>query len=277
MDVSMIYFSQTGNTRKVAEAMAQVFEKQGHVVKTLPLGKATPKDAAGADLLGVGAPCFAGHAPTPVRGFLRDMPRLDGRRVFVFATSGGAPGRVLYDMTRFLRRKGGDVVGGFLARGELFYPPPSLVGRFPNRPDEEDLAEAQRFAASLAEHISAGIPSPLPESRPEALKRRWGPYEIMSIINTDAFLRLSTPKPKLNSDLCDQCRWCAKECPVDNIDMQPYPVLGKRCIRCFRCLTGCPRKAFEADWRFANPVLGFIFNQSFERRFGDLGKEESLY
>ncbi len=30
MNVSIVYFSQTGNTRKVAEAMAAAFEELGH-------------------------------------------------------------------------------------------------------------------------------------------------------------------------------------------------------------------------------------------------------
>jgi hypothetical protein len=38
---------------------------------------------------------------------------------------------VLYDMTRLLRAKGANVVGGFLARGEVYHPGPSLVGAFP--------------------------------------------------------------------------------------------------------------------------------------------------
>ncbi len=135
-------------------------------MKAVPLKKAAREDAVGVGLLGIGAPCFAMQAPTPVKEFLRGLPRLDGGRAFVFATSGGAPGRVLYDMARLLRGRGADVVGGFLARGELYYPAPSLIGRFPGRPDDEDLASARRFAASLAEHVSAGRASRFPGAGP---------------------------------------------------------------------------------------------------------------
>ena len=51
MNVTMVYFSQTGNARKVAEAMAEAFRGNGHNVRTIPLKRATPQDAATGDLL----------------------------------------------------------------------------------------------------------------------------------------------------------------------------------------------------------------------------------
>jgi flavodoxin len=51
MDFTLIYFSQTGNTRQVAEAMAEVFRAAGHGARTLSLGKATQQDATSCDLL----------------------------------------------------------------------------------------------------------------------------------------------------------------------------------------------------------------------------------
>jgi len=139
MDVTLLYFSQTGNTRKVAGAMADAFGDLGHSVRTISLKKATPEDVINGDLLGVGCPCFTGQAPTPIKDFLRALPRMNGRRVFVFATSGGAPGKVLYDLTRLLRLKGADVLGGTLIRGECFHPSPCFIGRYPGRPNADDL------------------------------------------------------------------------------------------------------------------------------------------
>jgi flavodoxin len=133
MNIAMVYFSQTGNTRKVARAMESVFREAGHHVRSVSLRKAAP-DTLDGDLVGIGAPSFACQAPSPARQYLRALPSLDGKPAFVFATAGGAPGRVLFDMTRLLRRKGANVVGGFLARGAVHHPGPSLVGRFPWRP-----------------------------------------------------------------------------------------------------------------------------------------------
>jgi flavodoxin/NAD-dependent dihydropyrimidine dehydrogenase PreA subunit len=277
MDVTMVCFSQTGNTRKVADAMAEAFREAGHNARTIPLRDATPEDAATGDLLGVGTPCLSSQAPTPVKDFLRNLPTLDNRLAFVFATAGGAPGRVLYDLTSLVEDRGAKVVGGFLARGELHHPAPCLAGRMANRPDEQDLARARRFAEAVAEHAAADRPGPVSGSRPDALKPRRGFYELVAKLSTDGFLRLVLPEPKLDETECSQCGWCVEACPVDNIVAEPYPVLGGQCIRCYRCLTGCPREAFAANWTFGNLATWSLYNTAFERWFGDLEPGEHIY
>ena len=277
MDVTLIYFSQTGNTRQVAETMADAFRQAGHSTRTISFKKVVPEDATKGDLLGVGAPCFSSQAPTPVKEFLRALPSLDGRPAFVFATSGGAPGRVLYDLTRLLRRKGANVAGGFLARGQVYDPVPCLLGRFPGRPNAQDLEYARRFAVAVAEHVSAGRSDPFAESRPDVLRPGWGFYDWAALINVDPVLRLLLPEPKPDPTRCNQCRWCVYECPMHNITLQPHPVLGGQCIRCYRCLAGCPHKAFRADWRFGNLAVLSLYNTAFERWFGDLEPGEQIY
>jgi len=277
MDVTMIYFSQTSNTRRVAEAMAEALREEGHAVRTIPLEKATPQDATGSDLLGVGTACFSSQAPTPVKAFLRSLPSLQGRRAFVFATSGGAPGRVLYDLTRLLQAKEAEVVGGFLAHGELHHPAPCLIGRLPNRPNAQDLANARRFATSVAEHVSAGRAGPVAEGRRDALRPGRGFYDLVALLSTDGFLRLVLPAPRLDPAACNDCQRCARECPMDNITMQPHPVLGGECIRCYHCLTVCPQAAFSADWRVGNLAVLSFYNTAFERWFGDLQPGEPIY
>ena len=64
---------------------------------------------------------------------------------------------------------------------------------------------------------------------------------------------------------------------MDNIGLEPYPVLDNQCIRCYRCLTGCPQEAFAADWRFGNLATWSLYNTAFERWFGDLEPGERIY
>ena len=277
MNVTIIYFSQTGNTRQVADTMAQAFREAGHVARTVSLKKAIPQDATRCDLLGVGTPCFSSQAPTPIKTFLSTLPLLDKQRAFVFATSGGAPGRVLYDLTRLLQGKGAIVVGGFLTRGEVHHPAPCMIGRMPNRPNAEDLTRARRFAAAVTEHVFARLSKPVAESRPDTFGPKLGFYNLVALLSTDGFLRLVLPEPKPESVRCDQCQWCVHECPMHNITLQPYPVLGHKCIRCYRCLTGCPQKAIDADWRLGNLAVLSFYNTTFERWFGDLEPGERIY
>jgi flavodoxin/NAD-dependent dihydropyrimidine dehydrogenase PreA subunit len=277
MDITLIYFSQTGNTRRIAETMAEVFREAGHATRLLSLKKASPQDALTGDLLGIGTPCFSSQAPTPIKAFLQNMPAVESKRAFVFATSGGAPGRVLFDLTHLLQDKGAEVVGGFLSRGELHHPAPCLKGRFPDRPNAEDIAQARRFAADILEHVTTGRSGAIAASRPDTFKPRGGFYNLVALLSTDGFLRLMLPEPKPDPARCNQCQWCVYECPMQNITLQPYPIVGGNCIRCYRCLSGCPHKAFDADWKFGNLAILTFYNTTFERWFGDIKTGEHFY
>jgi flavodoxin/ferredoxin len=276
MIINMICFSLTGNTLKLAEAMAEAFEGAGHAVRIIPLKEAKPEDAIEGDLFGMGTLCLAGQAPTPVKDFLRSLPSMDGKRAFVFATSGESPGRVLYDQTRLLRQKGADVIGGFRTRGQYNYEVPAAKGRYPGRPDEDDLALARDFTAAAAEHVSEGRPGSLPESKPDALKTGWGFYDLIGLIATDSVIRIMMPKQKLDQARCDKCKLCAKECFMDNITLEPYPVVGKRCVRCYCCVAVCPREAFDVNWRLADMGHLMLYNSFLGRWLGDLEKGERI-
>jgi len=275
--ITIIYFSQTGNTRRVAQTMAEVFRLEGHPTRTISLKNANHQHVISTDVLGIGAPCFVSRAPTPIKLFLQTLPPLVNQRAFVFATSGGAPGRVLSDLTKLLQSRGAEVLGGFLTRGELFYPLPCLLGRMRNRPNAGDLDRARFFASAVCEHLSSGQSGTISGSRIDTFKPRGGFYDYLALLGTDGFQRLLLPEPKTDLGRCNQCQWCVYECPMDNITLEPYPVFGDQCIRCYRCLTGCPQKALDADLRFGNLATLLFYNTIFERWFGDLEPGESIY
>ena len=92
MKINIIYFSQTGNTRKVAKTMTEVFNSENHTARTISFKNATQADFIDSDLIGVGAPCFESQAPSIITDYLNSLPDMDNKKVFVFSTSGGAPG-----------------------------------------------------------------------------------------------------------------------------------------------------------------------------------------
>ena len=277
MNVSLIYFSLTGNTRLVAEAMAEAFRDNGHLARTVSLKRANPQELVRSDLLGVGTPCHSSQAPTPVKAFLQSLPPLRNTRAFVFATTGGAPGRVLFDLSQLLLNKGAEVIGSHLTRGEVHHPAPCLKGRFPNRPNAEDLAGTRRFATAISEHAAGNQPGSVVGSYQGTIRPTERFYNAVALISTDSFVRRFLPEPKLEPALCDRCQWCVYACPMHNITLRPYPALGQQCVRCYRCLTGCPQKAFDADWRLSNLGIWFFYNTTFERWFGDVKPGESIY
>lgn len=51
------------------------------------------------------------------------------------------------------------------------------------------------------------------------------------------------------SDACTGCGWCARNCPMSNIEIaepSSKPRFSDRCVICTRCIYGCPAKAVKA-------------------------------
>lgn len=270
MDVTLLYFSKTGNTRQIARSMAAGFMQAGNSVTLMPMEQMSPGDALGCDMIGFGSPTYSSRAPTPVLEFISRLPSLSQVRAFVFATCGGAPGRVLFDLSSGLRDKGAIVLDEFLSRGEVYHPAPHMKGYSKGRPNVEDQTRAKHFAENLAGH---SLTDPSPEGniqKSERIRGRGGFYSTLGRSSTDQRLRRLMPQPQLDLEKCDKCEWCLSECPVGNLVMDPYPTIGEGCIRCYRCLTGCPQGAFRANWNMVDPILWFLYNPKFMSWFGGL-------
>ncbi|OIK28362.1 flavodoxin family protein [Streptomyces malaysiense] len=136
-----------GNTRRVADSMAQVLGAE-----VVPPGRADVAELVGADLVGFGSGVFRGRLHPRLTDFVRALPGGRGR-AFVFATS-GLPEIPLMPFTRPLVRlledKGFAVDGSFSCRAFDTWTPFRLVGGInKRRPDAGDLAAARAFAARL--------------------------------------------------------------------------------------------------------------------------------
>jgi len=137
MKFLVVYFSRTGNTRKVAEAISQELGCEAVDVK-----KETP-DVSGVDMLLVGSGNYVGGKPTEkLQRFLDSLPPRSNIRAAVFATSGGPDPKVIYVLKGALEAKGYTVVSSFKCRGRFLFFNWS-------HPNEEDLENAKAFASGL--------------------------------------------------------------------------------------------------------------------------------
>lgn len=144
----VIYYSETGNTEKIARAIAKGL---GSELKRIEEIK--PEDISGYDLICLGTPVH-GFAPAKiVKKFLEELPSLPGKKGAAFCTmhNSGAK-RTLKIIKEKLEARGFSFIDSFSCRGWS-----RLIGNFgpkifnKGRPNEEDLKEAENFGKKILE------------------------------------------------------------------------------------------------------------------------------
>jgi flavodoxin len=82
----IIYFSKTGNTQKLANAISAVFanKKIDHDIRKI--NDLKPEDMGKYDSVFLGTPCYSSDVPKKVRDFLKTLSDSPGTKVFMFVT-----------------------------------------------------------------------------------------------------------------------------------------------------------------------------------------------
>ncbi len=155
----VVYSSQTGNTKKLAEAVyaALPAEKELYPVDAAP-------DAAKYDFVAVGFWLKAGKPDEKAAAYLE---KLSGTKVFLFATHGAASdSEHVKNAIKYAEdlAKNAKVVGRFSCQGEIApqvmekirakpQPPPWIVEAPPaeGHPDENDIKRVRRVVADVLE------------------------------------------------------------------------------------------------------------------------------
>ncbi|MBT3311267.1 MAG: 4Fe-4S dicluster domain-containing protein [Desulfobacterales bacterium] len=248
MKTLIICFSQTGNTRKVAEYIRDGIKDEIEFCEITDLAGVDMKQLDQYDLVGLGCPVFYYKEPENVRSFIEELPDLNDKNWFLFCTHGSVMGVIFYTMKESLEKKGIRVIGyhDTYADGTLpFYPHPTLTT---GHPDDQDLQEAQAFGKKVAQcgrAVSDGDTSCI--EKPAPVPEEWVPGEAEMITND--FLLQVMPPLSINSETCVQCGDCQDACPVNGIDIESDPPkIQDPCICCFHCINVCPTCSIETDW-----------------------------
>ena len=109
------------------------------------------------------------------------------------------------------------------------------------RPNAEDIAALDRFAAQVAERLSTFNAQLLTVSvSGEAHPEKY--YTPLKVGNAPAgFLKA---KPACNSALCTRCGKCLDVCPMGSIgEKDGMPTFDGICIKCQACRRRCPTGA----------------------------------
>jgi flavodoxin len=142
-----------GNTRRVADRMAEAFDAE--VVEP---ESAHPGKFGEYDLVGFGSGIYYMTFDARLRDLIGRLPHVDGVRAFTFFTSGAREIPFL-DYTKPLRKalsaKGFEVLDSFSCRGFDTVGPFGFIGGINRgRPDDRDLDRAAAFAERLHKRVA---------------------------------------------------------------------------------------------------------------------------
>ena len=131
----VIYYSLTGNTKQVAEAIAVELDVIAENVKTK--SKLAEESFV---FLGTGL-----YGPYGSRGLkqLIDGNNFDGRKVALFGTSGAGKGQEVEALEETVAAKGAEISGRFYCKGRFLF----IINR--TSPTNEDLENARKFAREM--------------------------------------------------------------------------------------------------------------------------------
>lgn len=234
----IVYFSLTGSTKKVAQAIQKGMSPFLESCDLVKLKDADRTRLQNYDLIGIGSAVWGGP-PKHLQWFIDSLPDLTGKYAFAFCTHGATGGRFFPTLLKLLKRKGVKVIGVRDWYGSVFLPMMPKPYFTEGHPDEIDLAEAQTFGKEMAElrlrietegsRVVPQLPKIVPPRRS----------------------RLKRPRPKYDANKCayPACTLCMDHCPVNGIDLKVNPVVfGRDCHTCHFCEMICPVGAISVDY-----------------------------
>ncbi|MBN1626721.1 MAG: flavodoxin domain-containing protein [Deltaproteobacteria bacterium] len=229
----VVYYSATGNTAQVAEAIWRGM-KSVIPCNVAPIKKVKPEDMADYDVVAIGAPNWYFRVPANVLVFIQGMPRMDGKHCVMFGTHGSGSDGMFWIMSRNILKKGMTIIGWSGWYGTDFLTPHSCVpdGEW-GHPDSIDLVEAEAFGRQMALNsirIHEGENNLLSDEIPTSGGGSGNPF-MPSISGTGQIGfagGVANGKPKFDFTKCvyPRCDQCIENCPVHAIDFSVIAPAG---------------------------------------------------
>ncbi len=242
--IDFYWFSGTGNTLYIAEALAGFLAENGFEVNLKPIETSDPAKVDLSRTTGLGIPVAEQGTYPFIWDFIKYLPSPDihginDADVFMVDTlmlySGGIKGPV----KKILKKKGFHLLGA----KEIVMP--NNLMKLKNQPDKDQLKMArgkevvEKFGMDLISGESVWKDIPLYSDmmgRISKMKSTWNLF------------RNKFPL-KVDHDKCIRCRLCERICPVQSwsydTGKNEMKWLKADCIYCLRCFSYCPTEAIS--------------------------------
>lgn len=238
-----VYFSGTGITRRTVERIAgDIAARLGLPEQSVDFSRPALRQEtlrfSDADLVVFGTPVYAGRVPNVLLPFLQEKVVGGGALAVPVVLFGNRNyDDALMELRNILIADGLHPIAAGAFVGEHSFS--RVLGQ--GRPNAEDTAQMDRFAARTAELVS-GLESapqnPVAVGGQEPIRPYYTPRDRAG--NPINILKV---KPKTDLSRCGGCGLCAELCPMGSIDPADVSQVKGICIKCCACVKGCPTGA----------------------------------
>lgn len=244
--MTAVYFSPTGNAKKVAKAIAGACAEALSVSLeefdyTLPSAREHTREFSPEDLVIVCTPTYAGRIPNKTLPYVQNAFTGNGALAVPVAVFGNRNfDNCLIELRNELEAHGFHTIAGAGVPTEHVF----FDGLGTGRPDREDLDRLAAFGREIAKKSVAleEIPEKIDVRGDDPVGAYYTP------LGTDGkpavFLKA---KPKVDLDACIGCGRCSEVCPMGSVSPTQSEVCTGVCIKCQACIKECPMGARYFD------------------------------
>lgn len=236
--LKLVYFSPTGTTEKIVEAIARGINHDS--VETInitpPENRKRKLEISDNELLIVGVPVYFGRAQSNAIEWLNTLQGSNTPTVCVVVYGNREFDDALLELKDTMMKNGCIPVACAAYIGEHSFSnseTPIAAGR----PDHADVGHAESFGEKIRNKMASVSAGDLAGD--------------ISVPGNHPYVDITESRKKLSAvdfvavdSNCSQCGECARICPVEAIDFEDSALVDKnKCILCHACVKRCPTGA----------------------------------
>lgn len=251
MKTEIIYFSATGTTKALVEAISQGLNGDVYFTNVTSLENRKDNIIIDSDLTIIATPVYGERIPHFLYDFFKHIKGKGTPLAAVSVYGNMGFGISLEQFKDFAEKNNFRLIAAGAFIGQHTYATEAAPIAY-GRPNQYDLKQARIFGENIQKKIDTKSFSPVD------LPKKVLPKFITEF--PDSGTRFLIRQPRVIKSACNACKACVRRCPVEAIDLKTSEISEQKCLRCYACVKICPQGARIAKFRL--PVFRFIFRHA---------------